>query len=661
MDSNREGIHYDAKQINYKEQKLLYSMTSVYTEELKLTPAELIHSLGFNSNDYRYAYERIFHNTNKTALLDKLKYDLKFDASQIDLKDKSDIVHRNEIFDLYCLLKLLYKYEKDGKQIQDKPTYVKRNAAYSNNNYITHILSIIANPSHENISLLYHYYCYKNNITEEDSKPVGFVKSQDESGNKTESGDSKNNENMSENTRIKAVYGKIYDDFVSEIEQGIKTRNKENGEEFIRLFRVKYLDAYYAWRSICDQIIPTFADERPWELRRINECKEFLEKYYNKYINHVNSESQEFPDGVLMAFYTMLLNHECLCRDAYLEQTFKESDKRDTIIKGDYIKNYNRMYCRYECFDGNVFKYIEDSIDTFYPDKELPDIWELITYNLGVKKIAKGTLKKAVFRAQHIIEWIYEELDSLLTEEERNEPNIKRTNEWLSDKFRLRQVVAAIQEQLYGYTGKADIDYYAIKSEDKRKTYSAGLKGGVNQTLARYWATKINDREAMNSGMYECIKPKYEVMNILFKFSQKIFSFYSVDDMMLVLSLIVNDFNDCLLHPVNKQDCKNAFMRQARKENLCIEHFVCNPNSNQLRLFHHVVGLRDFPSLFEKDELKYGDWLRKDGIFELTAKRDLQDGVPIMIEEYHLCFRYIWICITAVTLKSLRLPKGCPR
>ena len=138
--------------------------------------------------------------------------------------------------------------------------------------------------------------------------------------------------------------------------------------------------------------------------------------------------------------------------------------------------------------------------------------------------------------------------------EEREEPIIRLINDFVNVCCRQRQLIATIQEQIYGYTKSADMYFFAIRSQEKRKTYRAGVNGAINQTLARYWVNKVADREAMNSGFSHLIKDKYEVMQILYKYSKIIFSFYSVDDVHLLLCIIRQDLDDMLIDRFDRQD-----------------------------------------------------------------------------------------------------------
>ena len=87
----------------------------------------------------------------------------------------------------------------------------------------------------------------------------------------------------------------------------------------------------------------------------------------------------------------MLLENQCLCRDAYLQQKYHPANTGAKIVlTKEYIDEYNDMYNT--IFDSGLIGTINDlirSLDDSSLFDEYSHMWDMITYYQGIDSTKK--------------------------------------------------------------------------------------------------------------------------------------------------------------------------------------------------------------------------------------------------------------------------------
>ncbi|MGO4532283.1 hypothetical protein AB4Z30_24640 [Paenibacillus sp. 2TAF8] len=329
-------------------------------------------------------------------------------------------------------------------------------------------------------------------------------------------------DNIATDITTKSAYGEITSMLKNNIAIEIEEDTRKKKHDFFEFFN-SYWDQIIT--KLFDYVISQGALHNPEAaVKELERIKSFLE---TRVLSRLPDENLKLPyrESPFEIFYNILLSHEVLCNDAdRLNINYQIS------LDIPPTKQYNEIFKKHEAQWVIKAERIPEMLERICSDRPIEDsqldiIKEMLTGKTLLDKIDIKNLKFAFKYVETLLRWL---------------ENVKNV-EFLEE-YHLAIFTTAIQELISVKTNKDKFvnDFYGNKYRDK--SMISVLKNGeeVDAVIKKAWITKLENRYASNLGVYELIRTKRSVENVIFEIKKKLFIYQNMEELEVANKMILS-------------------------------------------------------------------------------------------------------------------------
>lgn len=431
---------------------------------------------------------------SESGIINLLKRNFDFDIEKISARSDKDK------YEMYELLKVIYKFKFKSDDKSKPHTQNKQKA----------IIKLFSKPSLENLNTEYSQV---------------------------------------------SKFGDVYTDFSKKIKPYVDDAEERYSRIYKENIQWEQLIGILNFWVIDDNV---FSNEEHYDfyLNNVDNKMESLLLFFKTINQTFDFNKLENQDGVFKTFFNLLTYYEIICNNS---DKIKMNRKKYGVKPPDkkYIDQYREIYGKN--VDKNELEQIEKHINNFskLSDNEL---WKLITYNKYNENEA-SSYRFAIKHYKTIVNWIYKRyVDEAKTEEtpifgftkESDCKNIYNAQydflkqKCSSEDFDIRELpptdflVAIFQELAYihemGLTFENKHLQYTVTDTPLTKVIKD--EEFASATIIRYIIRRIENRLALNLGVYKLMEKKRKIETKIYQLKEVIFKYQNIDDMEFISQML---------------------------------------------------------------------------------------------------------------------------
>lgn len=323
-------------------------------------------------------------------------------------------------------------------------------------------------------------------------------------------------ENVNTEYSIKSEFGDIIDAMLLMVEQNIPDVGK-------RIRTMSRLNT--KWEDAVDWIFEyVLSDDalRAPELNmvQLERIQNYIENRIIKKCKGLNPRVFISSEGIMESFHTLLLCHRCLCNERdriNINYQINIRESPDYEFVSEFRKTENIQ------INWQVLELIERQLKGGFSSREADFVIHLVNYLKPIEEEDKKDILFAVKYAKTVASWI---------EQDKN-VNFEKGIALDMLVIILQEIIAVKREKQFFKN-----DYWGNRYT-KKPLLSVVKKPEQADAVARLaWMKKLENRTAVNFGNHDLIVKKRQIENSIYEIKSLIYSFYSLDDLVLVNEFI---------------------------------------------------------------------------------------------------------------------------